>query len=141
MLIQHQQTLDDLLEHLFTSSKRLLQYPLDKLSRLKRTLGLLSPQGRLNRERQKVDQLSNLLASRMESCLNRVQGALAPNIGKLYSLDPLAILARGYSLTYKLQEALPLTDAARVKVQDRVKVLLRKGSLLCSVEEVLGGQG
>lgn len=54
---------------------------------------------------------------------------------KLSILNPLAILGRGYSITYKLPEQKILKDIKEVVPQDKVKIKLHKGKLICSVEE------
>ena len=55
--------------------------------------------------------------------------------GKLDVLSPLNILARGYSIAYKLPENEILKHTSQVKVKDKVKVRLHRGQIICIVEE------
>jgi len=56
-------------------------------------------------------------------------------IEKLNILNPLAILGRGYSVTYKLPEQKIVRDIREVALRDKVKIKLSKGKLICTVEE------
>ncbi len=55
--------------------------------------------------------------------------------GKLDVLSPLNILARGYSIAYKLPENEVLKNSSQVKVKDKVKLRLHQGHIICTVEE------
>lgn len=55
--------------------------------------------------------------------------------GKLDVLSPLNILARGYSITYKLPENVILRDISQLSISDKVRVKLKKGQIICRVEE------
>jgi len=55
--------------------------------------------------------------------------------GKLNSLSPLSILARGYSITKRLPNLEILKDAEEVFKGDEVEVRLHQGGLLCEVKE------
>ena len=62
----------------------------------------------------------------------RLEGVL----GCLDSLSPLAILNRGYSLTYRLPQMRLVKEARQVAQGDRVQVRLHRGILMCGVDEV-----
>ncbi|MDD5772207.1 MAG: exodeoxyribonuclease VII large subunit [bacterium] len=54
---------------------------------------------------------------------------------KLNILNPLNVLARGYSLSYLMPEGNLLKDTCQIKVGDKIKVRLCKGEMLCLVEK------
>ena len=56
-------------------------------------------------------------------------------VGKLEVLSPLHILARGYSITYKLPGNEILKSISQVTMKDKVKVKLHRGEIICTVEE------
>lgn len=56
-------------------------------------------------------------------------------MGKLDVLSPLHILARGYSITYKLPGNEILKSISQVTMKDKVKVKLHRGEIICRVEE------
>ncbi|MEE9170627.1 MAG: exodeoxyribonuclease VII large subunit [bacterium] len=64
------------------------------------------------------------------------QSRLEGILGCLDSLSPLAILNRGYSLTYRLPQMRLVKKASQVVRGDRVQVRLHQGMLVCGVEEV-----
>jgi len=53
---------------------------------------------------------------------------------KLEALNPLAILARGYSVTRTIPDAMVVKDAQRVALNQDVEVMLAKGRLFCRVQ-------
>jgi len=58
---------------------------------------------------------------------------------RLENLSPLAVLRRGYSVTLRLPEGKPLTDARNVHPRDVVKTILARGNFTAAVNEVEEG--
>ncbi len=56
--------------------------------------------------------------------------------GKLDSLSPLQVLARGYSLTERAEDGHLVRDARTLKMGDRLRTRVARGSVLSSVEQV-----
>jgi exodeoxyribonuclease VII large subunit len=73
-------------------------------------------------------QLSRGAAREMDRSRHRLRVA----VGRLHSLSPLAVLARGYSLT-RTPDGTVVRSARQVRVGDDVSVLLHEGSLDCRV--------
>lgn len=65
---------------------------------LARALGHLSPRGRLDNNRQRLDNLVNRLDAGARRKLEREQGRLAVARASLAAVSPLATLARGYAI-------------------------------------------
>ena len=57
---------------------------------------------------------------------------------KLNFLNPESILKRGYSITRFVSDKKVIVNSNRVKQNDRIEVILSKGSLITKVEEVNG---
>ncbi len=57
---------------------------------------------------------------------------------KLNSLNPESILKRGYSIARFVSDKKVIVNSNRVKQNDKIEVILSKGSLLTKVEEVNG---
>jgi exodeoxyribonuclease VII large subunit len=53
---------------------------------------------------------------------------------KLEALNPLAILARGYSVTRTIPDAIVVKDSESVALDQDLEVMLAKGRLLCRVQ-------
>ena len=57
-------------------------------------------------------------------------------VARLDSLSPLAILSRGYSITYKLPGRSIIKSSSDVQNGDRVEVKLHDGAIACLVEDI-----
>jgi len=55
---------------------------------------------------------------------------------KIKNMNPLAVLKRGYSITWKMPEQRVLKEASDVRAGDHVKVTLSEGGLECRVEKI-----
>lgn len=58
---------------------------------------------------------------------------------KLNALSPLAVLERGYSITYKVLTSKIIKDASEVNKGEKIDVRLHKGRLICEVTQVVDG--
>ena len=66
---------------------------------------------------------------------HRGDTTLSDLAGRLESLSPLAVLARGYAMCWNQDRTVILRDAAALRAGDRVLVRLSRGELGCLVEE------
>jgi exodeoxyribonuclease VII large subunit len=53
---------------------------------------------------------------------------------KIEALNPLAILARGYSVTRTIPDAVVVKDSGQLTLDQKLEVILAQGRLLCRVE-------
>jgi exodeoxyribonuclease VII large subunit len=58
-------------------------------------------------------------------------------MGKLFTLSPLAVLERGYSIARILPSRQIIRRAADLKVNDRVNVMIHRGEFTARVEEII----
>jgi exodeoxyribonuclease VII large subunit len=63
------------------------------------------------------------------------QAQLEGVLSNLRALNPLAILARGYSIAFKLPSLNILRKEGEVKPGDRIRIRLQEGTLVCLVEK------
>ena len=94
---------------------------------------LVHPAARLAAHRDLVLQLNARLAFALAHCVHRAAARLERLQAALAGLDPVAVLARGYSITYDAAGAV-LRDAAKVKEGERLRTRLAQGELLVTVE-------
>lgn len=99
------------------------------LRRVVEGLGRRSPRNRLLQLRREVDALRGraLAAARYGLRLRRER--LAGLSGKVHSLSPLAVLERGYSITYHLPSGQILRDPDRARAGDALRIRLARGEL------------
>lgn len=95
---------------------------------------LKDPFWRIDQNRQRLDNLHVRLQEGMTRFVADKNGILTLLAAKLDLLSPLAILGRGYSLTYDAEGNL-LRSAQKVELDEHVRVRLGEGSLNCRVLE------
>jgi len=95
---------------------------------------LVHPAERLRSHQDQVRQLSARLGFAFLQRLKDCAAALAGLQGSLRSLDPTAVLERGYSITMDARGDV-LRDAARVREGETVRTRLARGSLESEVKK------
>ncbi|MFO7687065.1 MAG: exodeoxyribonuclease VII large subunit [Desulfobacterales bacterium] len=85
--------------------------------------------------KQGLDRTSTLLQQSMRSRVAEPQARLRELKAKLDSLNPTAILTRGYSITRTLPERVIIRDESSVAVGQALEIVLARGSLACDVKE------
>jgi len=95
---------------------------------------LKDPFWRIDQNRQRIDTLQMRLQESMTRLVADKNGILNLLAAKLDLLSPLAILGRGYSLTYDTEGNL-LRSTEQVKVDEQIRIRLAEGSLRCQVLE------
>lgn len=109
-----------------------LQWKRQRLDSLK-TIGPLSnPFWRIDQNRQRLDSLSERVEQGMTRFVSDKNGILKLLTAKLDLLSPLAILGRGYSLTYGPKGNV-LRKSDDINVGQQVQVRLQQGVLTCAV--------
>jgi exodeoxyribonuclease VII large subunit len=85
--------------------------------------------------KEKLDRTNALLLQSIRSCISECQARLREANAKLESLNPTAILARGFSITRTLPETTIVRDSAAVSLGQALEIVLARGSLTCDVKE------
>lgn len=101
------------------ASSRALRHPLDKILEYQ----------------QELDNIISNIRLKIGHRLDMARERLKLFSGKLSTLNPTAILSRGYSLSLNADGGI-IKDAAQVSRGEQVKTLLGKGSLVSRVEEI-----
>lgn len=102
---------------------------------------LKSPWDRLLEKQQLLDELYSGLNNNIQNYLKFARERTGSFIQRLEALSPLAVLARGYSLNILISDESIIKDYSQVKVKDKVKTILGKGSFISVVEEVNKDEG
>ena len=105
----------------------------DEASHLNRRLALCSPERRIRRDRQYIDDLIRRATIMLERRIALARAHLDGVRGRLQALSPLATLDRGYAVVQSTTGAL-ITDASLVAPDDWIEVTVRRGSFRARVE-------
>jgi len=103
----------------------------DSKSRLK------SPEKILNDLRMNLDELSWKLQVSTENRLKGLSSGLSLMAGKLDSLSPLSVLARGYSIATSIPEGRTIKSAKGINKGDRLNLRFNEGQITCTVDKNL----
>lgn len=76
------------------------------------------------------------MMAHQQNILSRCRLKLQESTVKLDALSPLSVLARGYSIAYRLPEKTMLRDARQVEEKDDILVHLSRGCLRCIVKTI-----
>ena len=113
-------------------TERTLRYAGQKLDSVARRL--VHPAARLRSYQQLMTQLSARLAFAFSHRVHRCQAHLAQLQATLVSLDPTAVLERGYSITYGASGKV-LRDASAVRDGEQLKTRVARGEIRSKVEK------
>ncbi len=133
-IAQHLLRLDDLDGRLRGLIKIQLAHKARRVSELAARLQSRSPQQALMQSAAALERSGQKLDQAMNRHLALIQSRLALATAKLDSVGPQATLRRGYAIVMRDTEL--VTDAARLKPDDKISVRLAKGSADASVTTV-----
>jgi exodeoxyribonuclease VII large subunit len=98
-------------------------------------LRLLHPLHQLSEYEQRGTQAVVHLVQMMRHTLGQEEHRLQGLAGRLQALSPLAVLARGYSITFRLPDRRVVTEAASVQVGDILDTLVARGRITSRVTD------
>lgn len=133
---QHQRV-DDLSLRFGKALVQALKRSRMRLDAADKNIAILKPVGRMEIVRKAALNLKAKAEGVMASRLKLTRGELGALIGKLESLNPLAILSRGYSICRRLPGMELIKTYAELAPGDDVNLKLWRGEVICGVKEVL----
>jgi exodeoxyribonuclease VII large subunit len=127
------QRVDDLMARVLTALEGLMTARRSRVQMLGRHLGVLSPVAQVRRQAERLGGLRQRLVGGWGLARMQRQERLKVLAGKLETLSPLSILARGYSICFSLPGRHVVKAAADAPVGSEVAVRLHRGELHCLV--------
>jgi exodeoxyribonuclease VII large subunit len=127
--------LDDRLDRLQLAMGRYLERRHLTQRYLSQRLFLTHPGKMVALCRSQLNQLARRLAASQQRTVEQGRFLLQESTAKLESLSPLAVLARGYSITQRLTDLSIVRDFSDVQAGNRVLVRLARGFLECRVTD------
>jgi exodeoxyribonuclease VII large subunit len=107
----------------------------DDVSAARRSLGHVSPAGRIRNLRQRVDDWNARLIAQERGRIALLRERLAARQAALNSANPRAILARGYALVRRSDDGAQLTQAADATPGTGITIQFHDGDLHARVED------
>ena len=128
MLWQKERRLSKSIDTVLNTKKKML----DEI--LKRKI-FISPERMWENKNLQLEYLREKLVHRQLNLLKEKNSQLETARGRIDLLSPLKILSRGYSLTFNENGDL-IKTASSVKENEKIKVKLHEGNIICNVTEV-----
>ena len=126
--------LDDALGRIVRGLSRRLDEKRDRLNMMRERLGRCGPQFMVKDLDVLLKQHRQTLFSAMQFFLESKRSILRTTVAKLNTLNPLAILERGYSVTRTLPDYALVKDVQQVSVGQHVEVTVSRGAMVCRIE-------
>ncbi len=112
-----------------------IQVAAHRLQRLVENPYLANPYERINNRRQYLDALEEEVRGGFGHYLEKQNEALASLAGRLDALSPLKVLGRGYAMVTSEVDEKPIISVKDLKEQQRLRLYLRDGRVLCQLLE------
>lgn len=125
---------DDHASRLSKAMARCLVKEKQRLEWLTRRLYANSPKRKIAYENEKTTRTADRLYAAMDRLVSLERMKLGQLDSRLETLSPHNVMDRGYSISLLLPGKKVVTDAEKVDIGDRIKLLLARGSLTCRIE-------
>ncbi|WP_108670845.1 exodeoxyribonuclease VII large subunit [Peribacillus acanthi] len=132
---QKLEQLDKEVERLIKGSTRYFQQQNEQFETLKATLKRHHPLASVETAKQNVETLGKNLDKYFKSITTSKEKDLIHIVSRLSTLNPLSIMARGYSVVFKQNEEL-IKSKSQVSKGDTIEVVLKDGKLECEVMDI-----
>jgi exodeoxyribonuclease VII large subunit len=136
ILFDVQQSLGALIHRLFLGMDHILELTCGEFESAIRKLKLLNPLTRIVAHQEKIRDLAGQIYVRLAHLLKLKEAQFTKAAEKLSNLSPMNILARGYSIAFKMPGEEIIKDVGAIKTGDMIKSRVHKGEILSEVREV-----
>ena len=115
---------------------RRIQDACARLNSLESRRPLKKPFDRIHDLSQQLEGWQSRCRRAISVCLDRTKQSAAALAAHLESLSPLAVLARGYSLTTRTTDRQSITDASTLAVGDAISTRFARGTAVSRIEQI-----
>jgi len=122
------------LVRLCTAAERVVERAAARLGQRSEALARVAPVARVAAQRVRLEALARALERTARRHAERARSQLAAVAGRLDSLSPLAVLARGYAIVWNANTRAIVRRADECAPGDRLRVRLGEGELAATVE-------
>ncbi len=117
--------IDGMEKRIAAYAKRCVYDNMSTLQYRSEVIRALSPHSRINAHSQRLESLADRISERAHAAVNNAESSLNSRAQTISALNPLGVLVRGYSVTYRGGSI--VTDAGQLKSGDRVQLRFAKG--------------
>ncbi len=136
LVLSFEETIDGLIHRLSLNAGHIWELNRNQIILATKKLTLLNPAALIPQYKTRILDLAKQIYVRMDHLFKLKNSEFTKGIEKLSGLNPLNILARGYSVTFKMPEGKIIKDAKFIKVGETIKTKVYKGEILSTVKEV-----
>ena len=122
------------LVRLCSAAERVVERAAARLGQRSQALARVAPRARLEAQRVRLAALARDLGRSAQRHAERARSRLAATAGRLDSLSPLAVLARGYAIVWKVNTQAIVRRADDCASGERLRVRVGEGELTATVE-------
>jgi exodeoxyribonuclease VII large subunit len=135
-LARGQETVEEVLYRLHLSMQNALKVAASEYENARKKLGLLSPGIALEQAKARIADLTRQFQVRLQHFLELKSADFNKAIEKLSNLSPLNILARGYSITFRMPQETIVKDASLLKPGESLRTRVHRGEVVSRITEV-----
>ncbi len=128
------QRVDDLQDRLARAVMMDVYRRRERVSSMINHLRLTNPEAEMERCRERLFMLYSRMETAMRKTLDGAHEAAAVCAAGLHALSPIAVLARGFSVVYRLPERMVIKGADRIEPGDRIEITFHRGAAECVVD-------
>lgn len=139
IVLNSRESVDELVDRLSLNMEHLLQLNEAEFGSALKKLTLLNPAVLIPKYIERLKELARQVYTCVGYYLKLKESALAKALERLPGLNPLNILARGYSITFRLPGNEVIKEARYAGPGDSLRTKLHKGEILSRVTEVKNG--
>jgi len=125
---------DELTDRIIRAMKNLIRSKQNSADAYSKRLTSATPQGIVENNKLKLKDMINKLLFAIDKIHSNNKSEYHQLIGKLDTLNPHAVLDRGYSITQRISDKSIVYHSKTVGVGDKIKVTLSKGTLIGRIE-------
>ncbi len=134
---EQRQSLDSLHLRLDNAARHQINAKNQRLWQSQNKLAQLSPKAQLERWRERFRRYAEAITAAMKGTFHHRQQALQMGEAKLQTLNPYAVLQRGYALVRDIQTQRVLTRAAKFVKGQGTEIVMADGTLQATVTKVV----
>jgi exodeoxyribonuclease VII large subunit len=136
LLARPSQHLDDIKETLRTSVRAYIQNRRHSIALVRQKVRVFDPRAALTNAKRGLEQIVRTLGNTLRHLLEAKKTNLSALAAHLASINPKALLGKGYSILFSQKDGTVITSIHAVSLGDSVDILLADGKIGANIEKI-----